>query len=109
MKQTGLLLVCWTCIRSGMCDSAKPGDQTRFLHNGYEYRAIMEGIEVDKFLAEHKSATCHTDWAPLPEGHELVPDTPDLRKVLTAHTWSTHVVVLSSMKGYTTFPPHGTV
>eukprot|EP00746_Dinoflagellata_sp_MGD_P021966 gnl/MRDRNA2_/MRDRNA2_151287_c0_seq1.p1 gnl/MRDRNA2_/MRDRNA2_151287_c0~~gnl/MRDRNA2_/MRDRNA2_151287_c0_seq1.p1 ORF type:complete len:911 (-),score=191.01 gnl/MRDRNA2_/MRDRNA2_151287_c0_seq1:16-2748(-) len=86
---------------------SKKNNKFRFVHDGYEYRTIQENIRVDAYLKDQKSAKCHKDWEPVPEGYELAPDTSELRKVLTGHTWSTHVVILSSMKGYSTFSGGG--
>jgi len=86
---------------------AKKKDEYSILYDGYQYRAISKNVAVDAFLPDQKSARCHRDWEPLPRGYELAPDTAELRKVLTEHTWSTHVVILSSLKGYSTFQGNG--
>eukprot|EP00747_Dinoflagellata_sp_TGD_P218726 gnl/TRDRNA2_/TRDRNA2_90933_c0_seq1.p1 gnl/TRDRNA2_/TRDRNA2_90933_c0~~gnl/TRDRNA2_/TRDRNA2_90933_c0_seq1.p1 ORF type:complete len:641 (+),score=111.81 gnl/TRDRNA2_/TRDRNA2_90933_c0_seq1:80-2002(+) len=109
MVHTGLLFVFWVCTLSSLCSSQKATKKDAFtlVHNGYEYRAMEDDIQVDAHLVDQKSARCHKDWVTLPPGWEVVPDKAELRKFVTAHTWSTHVVIFSSLKGYTTFAPPG--
>jgi len=76
-------------------------------YDGYEYRTLEESIKVEKKLWQQSDATCCRDWRAMPEGYEIAPDTPELRKVLTQYTWSTHVVILDSLKGYATFQGNG--
>jgi len=74
---------------------------TTVVHDGYEYRTLMPGV-----IADGLTPKCHQPgrWLALPgEGWELAPDTPEIRQnVVAVHSWSSHVVVLASMKGITT-------
>eukprot|EP00746_Dinoflagellata_sp_MGD_P121926 gnl/MRDRNA2_/MRDRNA2_56960_c0_seq1.p1 gnl/MRDRNA2_/MRDRNA2_56960_c0~~gnl/MRDRNA2_/MRDRNA2_56960_c0_seq1.p1 ORF type:complete len:1285 (+),score=247.53 gnl/MRDRNA2_/MRDRNA2_56960_c0_seq1:89-3943(+) len=111
MVNKGLPFALWMCtpwaVRS--LERAVKKNPYTILYDGYEYRAIQEDALVDKVMRQQSDAKCHTSWHPLPEGYELVPDTAELRKVLTQHTWSAHSVVLKSLKAYTTFSGNGIV
>jgi len=71
------------------------------IYQGYEYRTLMPHVPVDGLRPK-----CHRPglWLPLPgNGWELVPDSLETRRnVVATHSWSSHVVVLASMKGITT-------
>jgi len=71
------------------------------IYDGYEYRTLMPHIPVDGLVPK-----CHQPglWLPLPgNGWELVPDNVEMRhNVVSMHSWSSHIVVLASMKGITT-------
>eukprot|EP00747_Dinoflagellata_sp_TGD_P183714 gnl/TRDRNA2_/TRDRNA2_38803_c0_seq1.p1 gnl/TRDRNA2_/TRDRNA2_38803_c0~~gnl/TRDRNA2_/TRDRNA2_38803_c0_seq1.p1 ORF type:complete len:235 (+),score=32.77 gnl/TRDRNA2_/TRDRNA2_38803_c0_seq1:110-814(+) len=109
MVHNGLLLALWLCKPWGMLSLKTPEAQDPyvFVHDGFEYRTIQNKIAVDGAIPDQKSARCHRDWEPMPEGYHLAPDTEELRKVLTTHTWSTHTVIFSALKAYTTFAPAG--
>jgi len=71
------------------------------VHDGFEYRTLMPGVSADGIVPK-----CHRPglWLPLPdEGWEIAPDTADIRhNVVAMHSWSSQVVVLSSLKGIIT-------
>ena len=55
---------------------------------------MMPGLNVDG-----TGAVCHTLWLAMPAGYEVAPDTAEVRALVAAHTWSTHVMVLYSAAG----------
>eukprot|EP00927_Polykrikos_kofoidii_P021617 TRINITY_DN20402_c0_g1_i1.p1 TRINITY_DN20402_c0_g1~~TRINITY_DN20402_c0_g1_i1.p1 ORF type:complete len:889 (+),score=89.70 TRINITY_DN20402_c0_g1_i1:96-2669(+) len=68
--------------------------QTLF-HDGYEYRTMMQGVPVDA-----SANLCHEGWIPQPQSYELAPDIEEVRNIVKSHTWSTHSLVLGSLKAY---------
>lgn len=90
----------WNVPMSEVTILGSSSRSTTVVHEGYEYRTIMDGIEVDT-----NRDVCHTSsmWLALPDGYELAPDTSEIvNEVVAAHLWSTDVMVLSSMKAYGT-------
>ena len=72
--------------------------------DGYLYRTVMN-------TAHSGSGTiCHNDYLSLPAGFHMAPDTSDVRQhIVASYRWSTHIIVLATLKGYRTaaFPPGG--
>mmetsp|Transcript_126551 Transcript_126551/g.252963 ORF Transcript_126551/g.252963 Transcript_126551/m.252963 type:complete len:1348 (-) Transcript_126551:167-4210(-) len=94
------VMVCQLC-RWGLCGDCCPrrsrSQATSITISGYRYRVIRDGLQVDGV----PTANPTDQWLPMPAGYELAPDTADVRNnVVAAHTWSTHIVVLGSLKGY---------
>mmetsp|Transcript_37957 Transcript_37957/g.72967 ORF Transcript_37957/g.72967 Transcript_37957/m.72967 type:complete len:310 (-) Transcript_37957:272-1201(-) len=100
--------VWWLCLAASKCilgDCQNPFlhmlSSTTVVHDGYEYRTLMPGVVADSIVPK-----CHQPglWLALPgEGWMIAPDTPEVRRnVVATHSWSSHVVVLDSMKGITT-------
>eukprot|EP01045_Picozoa_sp_COSAG04_P027025 COSAG04_NODE_3876_length_2456_cov_2.353415_1_plen_584_part_10 len=81
-------------------DVSEARGQGLLLHDGFEYRTLTNIAGYD-----HTGLTCHGSdlWLPVPAGFEIAPDTADIiTNVVAAHPWSTHVMVLGSLRAYGT-------
>jgi len=66
-------------------------------YDGYEYRAMMPGVQVDgTAMTCHGSSTCR----PLPSGYEIAPNDPGvINNVIAPFNWNTAVMVTYSSAG----------
>jgi hypothetical protein len=80
--------------------AAEVSGSSTVVHGGYNYTTIMPIPS-----AYHDGTVCHSSslWLPIPGGYEMAPDTSDIvQNVVAAHPWSTHVMVLGSLRAYGT-------
>ena len=91
----------WTCPWSCYQILIRRRLQTVVLLDGYEYRALMPGVNAD---GHEKKCHKKYNWVALPDkGWEFAPDTPEIRRdIVASHPWSTDILVLASMKGIRT-------
>ena len=64
---------------------------------GFIYRTVMSTAPSGS------GEICHSDYLSLPAGFHMAPDTSDVRQhIVASYRWSTHIIVLASLKGYRT-------
>lgn len=89
-----LLLVCGIILIVPVC-SQWYGSQSNYISYKGIYYSLLSNHLVDGF-----DSYCQDNCTELPENWAVAPDNADSIAVISAHYWSTNVVVVANGKGY---------